>query len=334
MKKILLKTLLIGLVFTFFGCTEENNYYTTADGLGKVNIYIEGNISTAEAQAKLNTEIGTQTENIYVQNTTQLTAININAVGNMRDIVIKNNPLLTTININGNNSKGNLIEIEAYVINNVTTTLNGFIELNDFAYTVYHTNNNQFICNDLVTIYNSVNISTRGSLIFNHLKYIKDTYSLNQINFFEGGSNISGNYTQFIAPNLEEIGWLNLYIENSNINFFTGLKKINRLVSWGGFFETLSLPSLQECNYLRIDNNQDFIDINLPLLNYCSYFYISGGTKLSSAKVNQLLHQFLTVLPTTGKTIDLRQGVMSPPTGTGIDDKNTLIAQGNTVFTN
>ena len=48
--------------------------------------------------------MGTLTENIYVQETTQLTDITINFSKNIRDIVIKDNLELKNITINGNNN--------------------------------------------------------------------------------------------------------------------------------------------------------------------------------------------------------------------------------------
>ena len=107
----ILKLLPLFLFITLLGCTEENNYYTTAEGLGKVNIYIEGNITNEEAQAQLESEIGTQTENIYVQNTSQLTDININISNNIRDIIVKNNPNLKNITIQGNTIKTKLSKV-------------------------------------------------------------------------------------------------------------------------------------------------------------------------------------------------------------------------------
>jgi hypothetical protein len=54
--------------------------------------------------------------------------------------------------------------------------------------------------------------------------------------------------------------------------------------------------------------------------------------------VNQFLHQFLNILPTAGsnyKNIYLSgSGTNAPPTGQGLLDKQTLIDQGNNVFTN
>ena len=95
-----LKILSFFLIIILFGCTD--NYYTTADGLGRVNIYIQGDITDAEAATKLASDIGTQTENIYVQNTTQLTTLNIQGKGEMIGIYIEGNSIaLSNITING-----------------------------------------------------------------------------------------------------------------------------------------------------------------------------------------------------------------------------------------
>ena len=316
--KTLLKTLLVGLVFAFFGCTEEtiiNNIVDDTDG--KVNIYIEGNITNAEAQAKLQAQIGTLTENIYVQNTTQLTAININAVGNMRDIVIKNNPLLTTININGNNSKGNLIHIWQ---NNAlqTVNINGLTELNYLNFQEQNPNNSTtFICNDLLAIYYTFHISIINNfndniIEFPNLKYVFGiTEIINDSPSINSFSSIYGKYSVFNFEDLEEV-------EEVVFNIRT---------------ETVNLLNLKRASVLDFSNCNSIVTLNIPSLIKCDYFSIYRN-KINSNTINSLLNKFLTVLPISGKQIHLHsQNPPAPPTGTGIDNKNTLITQGNTVYT-
>ena len=116
--KNLIKAVLFLLTITYFGCTTEEitNIYNNVEGLGKVNVYIEGNISNAEAQAKLEAEVGTQTENIYVQNTSQLTSIAINFKQNIRDIIVKNNPILKNITLQGSYNTINEFQIYCVII--------------------------------------------------------------------------------------------------------------------------------------------------------------------------------------------------------------------------
>jgi hypothetical protein len=325
----LLKTFGFFALFIFFyGCTEEN-YYTTIEGLGKVNVYIEGDITNAEAQAKLEAQIGTQTENIYVRNTTQLTeiVINVGLADNIRDIIIKNNNALQTLNINGNNSKCNQIILET---KNTQINLNGFIELNELNYSTYSTGeNNQLICNDLIKIINNLEVqaSGDGKVKFNHLKYITGGIFL-----------ITGEFVLFDIPVLEEVDTIILGIQN-NVVTFPALKKVNHIQPYGvggeTYFETLNLPVLEEINsQIWIKTIQTNITLNIPSLVYCKSIIINEGTGLSSDKVNAILNKFLNVLPLTGKAINLQwQSPAAPPTGQGLIDKQTLINQGNTVLT-
>ncbi|WP_373863152.1 hypothetical protein, partial [Flavobacterium branchiophilum] len=203
MKK--LKTVALFILITLFGCTEENNYYTTAEGLGKVNVYIEGNITNAEAQAKLIAEIGTQTENIYVQNTSQLSSININFNINLRDIYFNNNKYLKNICIKGTNNKINKIEIEdGHYLNKIL--INGVVEANqlDFGHMAGDYNLNEFIdieCHDLVTIHGNLRLfigqydhPVFNKLNFYDLKYINKTIKNSTYNRWQG------NYSEFNMP--------------------------------------------------------------------------------------------------------------------------------------
>ena len=89
------------LIITLLGCTEVNNYYTAA-GLGKVNVYIEGDITDAECVAKLQEEVGSLTESIYVEATTQLTNIELDIPTTVRNINISSdNAELKTVKITG-----------------------------------------------------------------------------------------------------------------------------------------------------------------------------------------------------------------------------------------
>jgi uncharacterized protein (TIGR02145 family) len=68
---------------------------------GKTSIYLTGNITNAAAAAKIANELGPNTDNIYVLNTTQLTTINLSSLVTAPNIRISNNTVLTNINLNG-----------------------------------------------------------------------------------------------------------------------------------------------------------------------------------------------------------------------------------------
>jgi hypothetical protein len=75
------------------------NIQTT--GLGKTSIVLTGNITNSEAVAKINAELGYNTENIYIQNTSQLTTVTINSTNNFVNIYITDNTSLLNVTLNG-----------------------------------------------------------------------------------------------------------------------------------------------------------------------------------------------------------------------------------------
>lgn len=94
---------------------------------------------------------------------------------------------------------------------------------------------------------------------------------------------------------------------------------------------TLNLPLLQEGN-INITGSQ-LATISLPSLVRCESLYLESNS-LSSSTVNSLLNQFLNILPSSGKNLGLAgQTPSAPPTGQGLIDKQTLIDNGNTVYT-
>jgi hypothetical protein len=79
---------------------------------------------------------------------------------------------------------------------------------------------------------------------------------------------------------------------------------------------TLSLPALTD-----IDNST----IAIPTLDL-------SANAFPSTTVNYILHTLLTVTP--AYRVTLNQTPPAPPTGQGVIDKQTLISQGNFIFTN
>ena len=100
---------------------------------------------------------------------------------------------------------------------------------------------------------------------------------------------------------------------------------------------TLNLPKLEYCKnfYIRGVGN-DYISpgtyenptINFPVLSYCENFTMMFNHS-SAEKINNYLHQFLTIQPINSKILYFEQE--SFPTGQGVLDQQTLINQGNTI---
>jgi hypothetical protein len=340
---------LFALFLLFFGCTTEEitNVNINAEGLGKVNIYIEGNITNAEAQAKLTAEIGTQTENIYVQETTQLTDLTINLRGNIRDINLVRNLDLKNLTINGNNVKANTIKIAEYDIYGNDPTdkkfeninINGIVEVKNLYVQLGSTDNTIiFNCNDLINIkgylifiiYRTFS-NTFGVTSFNKLKYINS-----EIRYIDYYSRMQGKYEILNLPALEEVYDIEFYTTIETLNL-PKLKKINKLRSENVVpFQNLNLPQLERCEEIYLQASSTFgttnQTLNFPIMTYCKKISLLN-LYLDTNKVNAILHHFLNVNPTSGKTIIIKENNASP-TGQGLIDKQTLINQGNIVNTN
>ncbi|MBX9807980.1 MAG: hypothetical protein K2X95_09305 [Flavobacteriaceae bacterium] len=68
---------------------------------GKTSIVLTGNITNAQATAKIAAEYGPYTENIYIRNTTGLTTVDLSTITSLINLSISDNANLSTINLNG-----------------------------------------------------------------------------------------------------------------------------------------------------------------------------------------------------------------------------------------
>jgi hypothetical protein len=68
---------------------------------GKTSIILTGNITNAQAAAKIAAEFGPYTENIYIRNTTGLTTVDLSAITSLINLGISDNTNLTSINFSG-----------------------------------------------------------------------------------------------------------------------------------------------------------------------------------------------------------------------------------------
>ena len=96
---------------------------------------------------------------------------------------------------------------------------------------------------------------------------------------------------------------------------------------------SISMMQLNYSKYSEIEYNPLLTSISLPQLATSHYINLTNNA-LNSNTINSLLNKFLTVLPSSGKYIQLNnQNPLASPTGQGIIDKQTLINTGNTVTT-
>ena len=348
----------LALFIFFYGCTTEeihNHYHENpTQNLGIVNIYIEGDISTADAQAKIDAELGTLTENIYIENTTQLTTLSIKLLtNNIRNIKVNENSALETLNIDGNGH--NMHRLFVYDLGKLTyLNLKGIKRMDTFdARLIGWTpviDNKIIEIKDLEILDGFFRFGISGdNNIFRcpKLKYIN--YTTNTT--FSSASGMEGKFQEIDFSSLEETKWVYFAVDIETLTL-PKLKKASALtidfkgVGNEGFgIQIINLPELLDCHTIEIyrTNSNDLIyginpTVNIPNLAYCRYF-IFKSMGLDNTKVNAVLHQFLNIQPSQGKTIDLSSSsnvnfYNSPPTGQGLIDKQTLINQGNTLITN
>ena len=361
MKK--LKLLSLFFIITLLGCTEENNYYTTAEGLGKTNVYIEGDLTDAEVAEKLANEVGSITENIYIGSEfdplTNLTTIELDIPVTVRKIEFSTyHDQLKNVKIKGH-GKMEILEINIRYNKTIENILiEGITELH-----LLRCINNNYVekflniqIKDLKIVRKGISISTSdaygGSFICNDLEYVDPNI------VFDGSVSFNGNFNNISMSKLKKTQWLQVNAAG-NIIFFPALEEVNVLLlgkytanpsnsltelnfpvltKINSYLDckadklgTLNLPLLTYCNEIVLrDQVLPSTTINMPLLNYCTYY--ESNMQLNTSGVNAVLYKFLTIQPVTSKFIELSDEVA--PSGQGILDKQTLINQGNLVYTN
>ncbi|WP_374172506.1 hypothetical protein [Flavobacterium tructae] len=93
-------------------------YAGSSQSRGKTTIFIGGDITDAEAAAKVKADYGPETENVYIVGTTNLTTLDLSAVEKVIDLKINDNLKLVSVNFR------NLTEINnsIYISNNPKLT--------------------------------------------------------------------------------------------------------------------------------------------------------------------------------------------------------------------
>ncbi|MCI9845063.1 hypothetical protein [Flavobacterium pectinovorum] len=87
-------------------------YAGSSQNPGKTSIVLTGDITDAQATAKIAAEFGPNTENIYVNGTTNLTTLDLSQVKSLIDLNISDNLKLVTINLNSLTEVYNDLHIE------------------------------------------------------------------------------------------------------------------------------------------------------------------------------------------------------------------------------
>jgi hypothetical protein len=261
----------------------------------RTSIYLSGDITNAQAAAKIAAELGPETDNIYIRNTTQLTTVDLSAMTHAAVIEVTDNAMLKTLNFSGLTTMYELLHIDQNpLLNNLLLQ-----SLTD--------------CYDVIV----------NNLISLNLSSLMKCHDLRVI------SSASFNLSSLIKCNSLYIG----YIENFTPP--TNLVKCSSSLSMYNIADitALTFPMIDAPD-LEIYNNPLLASISFPALaSMCCRLNLSRNA-LPTSEINLLLNKMLTVSPATGKQIVLNlQTPSAPPSGQGIIDKQTLINAGNYVET-
>lgn len=107
-------------------------YAGSSQNKGKTSIVITGNITNAQAAAQIAAEFGPYTENVYIRNTSELTAVDLSMITSLVDLRITNNSALTSINLSNLKS---LMAVDIYLSKNafpssqINALLNKFLTI-------------------------------------------------------------------------------------------------------------------------------------------------------------------------------------------------------------
>ena len=324
-------------------------YAGTNKNYGKTTIYIMGPLTDAQVQAKLDAELGENTENIYIRDCPLVTTVNLASVKSLSNLQISNNPNLTNVDLSG------LKDVyESFTLNAnpalstlpLTSLSNVYCKIN-----ILNSALTAFSVAASGIFYKELTISGNPALTAINLPGISYIFSLSVSNnpmlSTVDSSGLSTSSLSFSGTNslntllLTNLSQGSLACSNSTLtnlslpSFTTGSLNIysNPLLA------SINLPSFTTAvNGIAISFNPNLNNISMPLFSALA-LPLSGVylrmNMLPSAQVNQFLHQFLTVTPSSGKLIDLKQqaGSPAPPTGQGLIDKQTLISTGNSVLT-
>ena len=363
--KTYLKLLFISILFISYSCAEDGtdgldgkdgtNGVDGTDGqdaTGLTYVYFQGNITDAEAQSIIDTQIGSTTQFITVRNTTQLTTLDLSKVTKLVDLNVANNEALTTLQL------PNIITIYRVLIfqNNPLAQQLIFPSLTYVNTTLVSgnisTNNTSLqqltfpVLEEAAEIsISDTNITSLEFPLLNSVSSFNIYGNLNlsnlTINPFSQCYNFSLGKSKITTINLSALTAVknSLYIDNNTLLTSVELPLLENVsqlhISTNNSLTYVNLPKLTTSdNSIDITGNSVLTNVNIPLIN--SFFFLTlQHNALDSNFINSFLNQLVTTTPNiTNTNIDLsNQNPTAPPSGQGITDKNALIANGNQVIT-
>ena len=271
---------------------------------GQTFLIISGDITNEEAQAKVDSEVGANTQLIIIKNTNVLTTLEIPQVESLAEIQVSSNKALGTLDF------PNLVKVDAQV--NISDNTSDSLKVRMNAL--------KDIAVGLELRKNTTSVIELGGLlklgelnVFNEIDFSLDlpqVLTIGNIRF----ENNSGSFS-LLAPKLDVIGSANiasnniqqidmlfgaggnveiesLQIQNNpilNSISFDGLGNADDiLIAWNESLDTLNLPNLLTAGDVEVSNNFFLSSITMDKLSTATSISINGSHLLEAVNFPQL----------------------------------------------
>ncbi len=265
-------------------------YASTSSNQGKTTIILTGDITDADAAEQIDRELGYNTENVIISETTQLTTADFTGATNLLSITISENIALTTLNF----STLKTVFKEFIINNNLALTNVDFPILKKVDGIEWNISGNPVLTSLSFPLFEKFE---RSALT------ISSNDTLTQVNFpvatKMGGLNINSNpvLTAFNAPQVTDMKGVVGIQDNPN---FTALNLGSLQTAQGVSISNTSLTSVAfpQLTSLSTDfylhNNPTLQSVSLPLLNN-SVINIANSPLFSSLSLDGFITGSLSI---------------------------------------
>jgi hypothetical protein len=266
---------------------------------GKTHLILSGNLTDAQAAAKIAAEVGPNTKFVWIQYSKTLTTVNISGVTNLIELVIQNNvnlktvilPALTSVDykivINRNDSLSSLSLDALSGAANIDIRRNGLLNSVSFqslasvalGATIDSNNvlsnvslpalsildNLEIMGNDSIQTLSLPALTSGGRiLVWQNIKL--STLSIPLLNKAETLSIGYGLLTNVSLPALVEVNGLGVYDVNLSSFSCPVLAKAGNIRIGGVSLTSVSFPVLVVCNFIDISGNS-LTSVSCPVLS-------------------------------------------------------------------
>lgn len=257
----------------------------TSSAGGKTFVYLVGDITDVQAAAIIASDVGPNTQIVRIENTTQLTTVDLSALVEVGEIWINDNQALTSINLNNLEKIYNFISIR---YNESSFTSLSFPKL-DYA-------------RQIAIEHNSLASFSAPLLVNGYLGIESDILASMNIPLFSGSLSLRGNNSSPINTlNISAITKGEIHIEG-----FPSLTILNLANMTKGDIYLDNIPSLSTLTTTNITSLNDLNVVNcnaLTILNFPSLTTVEGSIYLDA--LNSLSTLSMPVLTTIDNRFEI-----------------------------